>query len=207
MKKVRFTLIDGVIVLVVSELLAWLLIPIFKNLNLDISLWWGAIILPIFSLIVLFICYLLGLLWNVFYQFGKFSLIGVLNTLIDWGILNFLIWTTGITAGVGYGIFRGTSFIFATANSYFWNKFWVFEKMETKAVEREASEFFGISIVGFLISVGVASLVVNFISPPNWKIIEGVNVSVLWSNIGALLGALTAMAWNFVGYKLVVFKK
>ncbi len=207
MKKVKLTLIDGIIALIIGELLAWLLVPIFENLNLDISVWWGAILLPILSLLGLFVCYLFGLLWSVFYQIGKFSLIGILNTLVDWGILNFLMWTTGIMVGVGYSAFKGISFIVATVNSYFWSKFWVFKKNKSKEIKREAGEFFAVSVIGFLINIGVASWLVNFVSPPNWKIIEGVNISAFWGNIGALLGTLTAMAWNFAGYKLMVFKK
>jgi len=207
-KKDKFTLIDGIIALAIGEMSAWLLAPIFENLSIRINIWWGAVILPIISLVGLFVCYLLSYLWRVFYQFGKFGLVGVLNTLVDWGVLNFLMWSTEIMAGVGYGFFKSISFILATTNSYFWNKFWVFQKNETKLTEWEASKFLAVSVVGFLINVGVASLVVNFVHPSiTWKLLGQVNIAAFWGNIGALIGTITAALWNFIGYKVIVFKK
>jgi len=62
-------------------------------------------------------------------------------------------------------------------------------------------QFFAVSIIGFLINVFVASVVFN--------IIIGSIVTMTGGQlglIGAAAGSIVGLAWNFVGYKLWVFK-
>ncbi len=136
---------------------------------------------------------------TVIRQAVKFVLVGGLNTLIDLGVLNLLIFITGIASGSGYSIFKGISFTVAVINSYFLNKLWTF-----KSTGRKFLQFFVVSLIGFGINVGVASLVVNFIGNP--FLLLGIS-DKLWANTGALAATFAAMAWNFMGYKFIVFKK
>lgn len=132
-------------------------------------------------------------------QAVKFVLVGGLNTLIDLGVLNLLIFTTGIANGFGYSAFKGISFIVAVINSYFLNKFWTFKSAGKSG--KEFSQFFMVSLIGFGVNIGVASLVVNII---------GVQFGItpkIWANVGALAATFAAMAWNFIGYKFFVFKR
>jgi len=130
----------------------------------------------------------------------KFILVGVLNTLVDLGVLNLLIWAFGIYSGFGYSAFKGISFTVAVINSYFLNKFWTFKMRETEGVKREFAQFFIVSLIGFGINVGVASFVVNVVGPQ-----FGLG-SKLWANVGAIYATFAAMSWNFLGYKFIVFK-
>ena len=130
------------------------------------------------------------------WQIAKFILIGGFNTLIDLGVLNILIFATGITSGLGFSLFKGTSFLVAVSNSYFWNKRWTFRSKKDVFLQ-----FFTVSAVGFVLNVGTASFVVNVITP-QFELSEQ-----LWANIGAITGTLVVMTWNFLGYKFVVFKK
>jgi putative flippase GtrA len=136
-------------------------------------------------------------------QVAKFVAVGVLNTAIDFIVLNILMFATDIKTGIGYSVFKGISFIVAVINSYVLNRIWTFKSNEKKA-GREFAQFFAVSAVGFAINVGVASLVVNVISPhfP----VSGISQTI-WANIGALAATFCAMVWNFVGYKFFVFKK
>jgi len=141
-------------------------------------------------------------------QAGKFILVGILNTLIDLGVLNLLIFITGIASGFGYSAFKGISFIVAVINSYILNKFWTFKSAGGQpglpAAGREFGQFFIVSAIGFGINVGVASLVVNVIGNP--FAYSGVS-DTIWANVGALTATFCAMVWNFLGYKFIVFKK
>jgi len=139
----------------------------------------------------------------------KFVLVGILNTLVDLAVLNILILASGISAGFGYSVFKGISFTVAVINSYFLNKFWTFKAGEgegrTKkpfgaAQGREFAQFFTVSLIGFGINVGVASLVVNAVGPQ-----FGIAPKI-WANIGAICATLVGMSWNFLGYKFIVFK-
>ncbi|MCH8987154.1 GtrA family protein [Patescibacteria group bacterium] len=132
----------------------------------------------------------------MFVQIAKFLLIGGFNTLIDLGVLNILILATGITSGLGFSLFKGTSFLAAVLNSYFWNKRWTFRSQKDVFLQ-----FFTISAIGFVLNVGAASLVVNVLTPQ-----FGLSEQ-LWANVGAITGTLVVMTWNFLGYKFIVFKK
>ena len=132
-------------------------------------------------------------------QFIKFLLVGVLNTGIDFGVLNLLMFSTGITSGIYYSVFKAISFICSVTNSYIWNKRWTFKK--GKSLEKkEFSKFFIISLMSFGVNIGVASILVNIIGP-----VGGVS-SYIWANISALAAAGFTTLINFFGYKYLVFK-
>lgn len=144
---------------------------------------------------------LIGKKMIALYQFIKFAETGGLNTFVDLGVLNLLILVTGLSAGIYYSIFKGISFVAAVVNSYFWNKHWVFEsKAKGESGEKEFAKFIAVSVGGFIVNVSAASLILllaknSSMSP---KIV---------ANVAALIAFVLTMAWNFVGYKLVVFVK
>lgn len=187
--------------LVAGELSAILVLFVFKNLAINVgSFRWGILIaLPILSGIGLAIASYLSRFWTTLWQLAKYFLVGILNTLIDFGVLNLLIFLTGIASGIFFSLFKATSFLVAVVNSYFWNKFWTFEK-KGGVGGREFGQFFLVSVVAILVNVGVASLLVNVIGP------QGGFTPKLWANIAALAGSITAFLLNFLGYKLIVFR-
>jgi putative flippase GtrA len=140
----------------------------------------------------------------VLFQAGKFVLVGILNTLIDLGVLNLLMFLTGITSGLWYSVFKGISFITAVINSYIFNRSWTFKGSGQENKNKEFLQFFIISCIGFGINVGVASLIVNVVA--NQFVYLGFS-SKIWANLGALAATGCGMIWNFIGYKFFVFKK
>jgi putative flippase GtrA len=111
-----------------------------------------------------------------------------------------MIFLTGIASGFSYSLFKSVSFSVAVINSYFWNRIWTFEK-GGHGNAKEFGSFLIVSLIGFAINVGIASLVVNLIGPKFGLSKE------LWANVGAIIAAFSGMTWNFLGYKLIVFKK
>jgi len=146
------------------------------------------------------IAYFLSKILPVLYQFAKFGAVGVLNSFIDFGILNLLIFLFSIRSGLWFSIFKAISFLCATTNSYFWNKYWTFESSNKPKVS-EAAKFYTIAIIGGFLNVSVASLIFSGIHRPEYIPVN------LWANVAALGGILSAFIWNFLGYKFVVFKK
>ena len=49
---------------------------------------------------------------RVILQVARFFLVGTLNTFIDLGVLNILIWISGIATGIFYSIFKAVSFFY-----------------------------------------------------------------------------------------------
>ncbi len=198
---------DYLIVGIIGALIGLLTIPILTNINLplffkvNIS---NSILLilffAVFALLALWVSALLAKVVPVMLQIAKFAAVGGLNTLLNLGVLNLLIYIFSIAKGLPYSIFIAIAFIIANINSYFWNKYWTFGSKGEVGV-KEFGQFFVVSLVGFGISVGVASLVVNVIGP-----VGGIS-DARWANIGALSATVGSLAWNFVGYKFIVFKK
>jgi putative flippase GtrA len=140
-------------------------------------------------------------------QFIRFGLIGGLNTSVDLGILNILMFSTGIYEGGPYSVFKTISFCFAAVFGYFMHKTWSFKDTSKDKALVKFSQFFAVSLIGAIINVGVATLVVNYLKP-----IVNANLTIfisdpLWATIGALCGTAIGLIWNFIGYKLIVFKK
>lgn len=195
--------VDIILALVTGESLAWLISWFLKNSGIEINLpiWFLPVLLPILALVGLWVCYLIGKKYLFVFQLGKFLLIGVLATLVDLAILNFLMEIFDITRGIVYSIFVATSFIVATCLKYSGDKLWAFEKFGKEKIGVEFSQFFIITIIGGVIHTGVASLVVNIIGPQ-----FGIS-SLIWANIGKISGIIVGSVWNFLGYKFIVFKK
>ena len=178
--------------------------------------WW--VIVPLFLIATplgLYITYLIGKKISVVWQIGKFGVIGVLNTLVDWGVLAVLFavgprWfgvqteqvlvTVGATITV-YTIYKAISFIIANINSYYWNKSWTFARSLAQKTKAEFLQFFAVSLIGFLLNVGIASYVFKAIAPAG-----NMNVDQ-WGLVGAAIGSIVGLAWNFLGYKFIVFKE
>ena len=195
---------DLKIVALAGFLIAILAIPITSNLGLPpILKSFGGIGVSV----ILFVLTLVGFLILDFFsrwlailrQITKFIIVGGLNTFLDFAVLNFLIASSGIVAGLGFSFFKGISFLAAVTNSYFWNKYWTFESQTKK--ELEFVQFAVVSTIGFFINVGVASFIVNNIGVPS-------AVSpTLWANFGALVAVAASLIWNFLGYKFIVFRR
>jgi len=145
---------------------------------------------------------------TLFEQFAKFFLVGIMNTGVDLIILNILIAISGIAVGVGYSAQKALSFLAAVTFSYFINKHWTFQDKSKEGESKKMSQFFAVSFVGMLINVSVASVVVNFLQTPINNILNlPMLTPTLWATFGALCGTAIGLFWNFIGYKLWVFKK
>ena len=195
---------DIFIVLFIGEAIAIFGLTILRNMDIEKMAWLNWVLPVIFPFITLFcfwVAHIIGKKFLFVFQLAKFGLTGALNTFIDLGILSILMATSGITSGLAYSLFKGIGFIGATTNSYFWNKHWTFQKKESQEVKKELLQFLLVSGIGFGINVGVASLVVNVVGSQ-----FGLAANV-WGMLGAVVAAFCAMAWNFLGYKFIVFKK
>lgn len=194
---------DYYLVTIIGFLVGWLVLMPLKNLGFEIKpiLILGSVVgFLMLAPFALFILKFLSRFWKVLEQFGKFAAVGTLNTLLDLGVLNLLIYLTDISSGASYSGFKAISFVVGTTNSYFWNKFWTFGS-RLPITLNEYGRFIFFTLIGVLINVSAASFVVNVIGAP-----ANVNPK-LWANVGALAGVFTALLWNFLSYKKIVFKK
>ncbi len=143
--------------------------------------------------------------WPV--QVVRFAVVGLVNTATDLAVLNAETLLTGMREGAGYAVEKWISFCAAVAVSFVLNKRWTFEDRSAAARGRKLSRFFAVSVLGALINVGTATAVVTWVRP---LLAPAVGSAVLadqvWVNLGALSGTAAGFCWNFLGYKLVVFR-
>lgn len=197
-------------------LIGLLFLPVLKAAKPTLYSQVSLVIVPFFLIATPFglaFAYMIGKKLPVVWQLGKFGVTGVLNVLVDLGVLSLLtfffkayfnidskgIAIVGISFLTFYSLYKATSFIVANINSYYWNKYWTFHQDGSK--KAEFFQFFLVSVVGFLVNVSFASYVFKFISP-----VAGLNWDQ-WGLIGAMVGSVAGLAWNFIGYKFIVFKK
>lgn len=153
-------------------------------------------------------------------QIGKFASVGVLNTLLDLGVLNFLILVVGFTTtltilGFDIVIANLISVSIAIVNSYFLNRYWTFGAKPKINVVEQFGVFVALSIVGMIINTIVFSLLFK-----NWtvlgefvfSIVELLSLDGIFShdftllNFAKIMGTVVALSWNFISYKKWAFK-
>jgi|SRR3989304_9957190 len=195
--------LDLIYSLAISLIVGLFLLPTFVNTGLSNKLSLPLLLILLFAvlpvvvtlgmIVVSFAAKRFGLLW----QFSKFALVGVLNTAIDFGILNLMILLTGITSGIGIIPLNIVSFSAAVTNSFFWNKKWVFQSPK----EANFITFFVITLIGLVINSSIVYIITTFVPP------VFVESETLWANLAKVLATGVALFWNFTGYKLIVFKR
>jgi putative flippase GtrA len=147
------------------------------------------------------------------WQLAKFGVTGVMNFLVDLGTLTLLTiyfrQYLGIESAdlvipgfilIYYSLFKALSFIIANVNSYFWNKYWTFEANSSEKKTSEFFQFFVVSLIGLAVNVLVASLFVK-LAPFSGLTSDQIGL------LGGAAGSIAGLAWNFIGYKFIVFKK
>jgi len=134
-------------------------------------------------------------------QFSKFFVVGILNTGIDFLVLNILMRLTNTYEGPSIVYFNTISFSVAVINSYILNKYWTFGDSSKVQAPQQFIKFFGVSAVGWGLNTGIMYSVSTLISP-----LFGLSPA-LWANFAKAMATGVVLLWNFAGYKLFVFKK
>lgn len=128
-------------------------------------------------------------------QIMKFSVVGVINTIIDFGILNFLIQVFSWSVLPANTI----SFSLAVINSYFLNKYWTFRDHRSINL-KQFSSFVLVSLIG----LGLSNLLIYY---GMWFLdMYNFNISFTWQyNIAKAISAIIVLAWNFLASKFWIF--
>lgn len=153
-------------------------------------------------------------------QVGKFAIVGVINTLIDIIILNSFVFlgftATLIIVGQKFLIANIISVAIAMINSFILNKQWTF-KIEEGNIYSQIIKFFIITIIGMFVIhqiifnalyyglpqiSNLIILIVHFL-----KLNSIFSDSFIILNFAKIIAIIGSLIWNFIGYKLIVFKK
>jgi len=192
---------DYRIAIIVGFFTGLFVIPSLQNIQIENRILF--FILPLgLPLLWVFVLYSASFLekWVTFAsQFARYSIAGFLSAAIDFGFLNFLSILTGLVSGFLIGGVNVPGFLLASVSSYIWNKFWVF-----KSGENGYSDIFTfalVALVGIFINSSILVLITTYVSP-----FSGLS-AVEWLNISKIIATAAMVLWNFMGFKLLVFKK
>jgi putative flippase GtrA len=163
---------------------------------------WMWLIAPIVAIIGIKIANIISQKIPSIWQFAKFLLVGSSNVMIDMGVIELLQrFFSELVVKQFYPVMVTVSFLISATNSFVWNKFWSFEKKDTKDKIGEAIKFYTVTVVGYLLKVGIASFIAKGIAP-----MFGLEHGA-WNITADFTASIIVFAWNFLGYKFLVFKK
>lgn len=128
-------------------------------------------------------------------QLIRFGLIGVINTVLDFGLL-FILKSIGLMATTANIFSTSIAFVF----SFFANKKYTFRSSATNVV-REMILFVAVTLFGlWVLQTGVIWLVLPHLS----KLLRSSEMGLL---VTKLIATAVSMTWNYVLYDKLVFKK
>ena len=162
---------DIVLALVVGLLTGALAIPVVINLGLGTMLRVPLLLLPfivaaLFAIALLAASLVASRVPSLF-EFSKFAVVGVLNSGVDFGILNLLMLITGLSSGAAFLAFKSISVTLGVINSYLWNKYWTFNTSNSAAdARREFMAFMVVTLIAVGVNVAGADVIVNVIGAP-----------------------------------------
>lgn len=196
--------IDVIFALVSGYVIGWIARDFLKGYGVDIGFFCSLslhYLLPLFSLLCLWIAYLIGKKFLFVFQGAKHLLVGAFVTVIDLKLFEFLVWGFSLFFTITPVILKGISFLIATSIKYWGNKYWAFEKHEKEDIIREVSQFFIVTVVGLGIDVGSFFYFTKIMGP------QFGTPETVWIKLSVILAAAVAAIWTFAGYKFLVFKK
>jgi len=204
--------IDFIFALVCGWMLNWVTFDILKGFGIDFGLWRWLLswVLPLASLVCLWLAYLIGKKMVFVFQAAKHILVGAFATVVDLKVFEALVLLFTSFAGISI-ILKGISFLLSTSLKYWGNKHWAFsapggsasggEEFEKEPLLKEVAAFFSVTIVGLILDIGLFFYFSKIMGPQ-----FGVTLHI-WTEFSVIFAALIAAIWNFLGYKFLVFKK
>lgn len=136
---------------------------------------------------------------KTFYQFIKYAIVGVMNTLLTLLVIyickSFLDINPYVSNGIGYG----TGLI----NSFLWNRTWVFKAADGK-FHKQAVKF----LIGFAICYIIQFFIVWSLNQSSFGEIEVIIMGFTLSGYGiaTLIGNVGYTLCNFIYNRMVAFK-
>jgi len=132
-------------------------------------------------------------------ELAKFSTVGIINTIIDLAILNILSFAFNISSGYEIIALNVIALTCAIINSYFMNKKWTFKKRDS-TFYKEFTLFLLISTISGIINTAIVFYGTTFFNT------FGVG-EIVWLNLMKISASIVSALFNFLGYKLIVFRK
>jgi putative flippase GtrA len=144
-------------------------------------------------------------------RFLKFATVGMLGTVIDFGILNLLVLAFGFSKALA----NTCSFTVAVFSNFVWNRLWTFPEARDRPIIPQLVQFVLVNIGGLLLNQAI------FLSLDAWVLGEGgvlvapmaalaLNVGLahykLAYNLSKAVATIIVLFWNFGANRLWTYR-
>jgi len=132
-----------------------------------------------------------------FWQFVRFGMVGILNTLIDVLTLNILLWRFPTHNANLLLIYNSLAYTLGALNSFSLNKYWTF-KQKRSTTGGEIVRFAIINVTGILCNDITIWVVARILHPL-------ISSNILWANVSKLSAIAVTFLVSYFGMRLWVF--
>ena len=141
-----------------------------------------------------------------FWQFIKFAIVGVANTLVDWFVFYLLILFIIPDERL---LAKGISFVVAVANSFILNSIWTFRQEFYSGTNNRNIRFYRVSIyfIRFLVVSAIGFFINYFAFKFTISYIAGTTFNHYSDIIGLICASAAALIWNFFINKFWTYRK
>lgn len=134
-------------------------------------------------------------------RFTKFSVVGAIGAVVDFGTFNLLRSLLGVPATLAQAI----SFGAAVTNNFLWNRFWTYPDSRSKPIGRQASQFLIVSMIGLAIRTAVFVLLTPAMIALANGLLQTLSESstaaqavTLGENLALVVAVVVVLFWNFL---------
>ncbi len=140
-------------------------------------------------------------------RFAKFSVVGAVGAVVDFGGFNLL----HAAAGIAPLLASTLSFLLAVTSNFVWNRWWTYPDSRAKPIGRQAGQFALVSLVGLAIRTPVFAVAQR----PAIDLMERtlpalgtglpfgpIPVEVVGRNLALALAVGIVLVWNFAANRL-----
>jgi len=99
-------------------------------------------------------------------RFVKFGIVGAVGALIDFAVLNFLIFAVGLSSSHGKVLANIISTSIAIISNFTWNRLWTFPESRNRKKRVQLVQFTLVNLIGLVINTGIFWLADHFLFLP-----------------------------------------
>lgn len=144
-------------------------------------------------------------------RFLKFATVGVIGTVVDFGVLNLLIQLAGMSK-----LWANTcSFTAAVISNFVWNRLWTFPESRERPLLSQLSQFTLVNVVGLAINqaifLGLDRFVLGeagMLATPMSSLASGLGIAhfTLAFNLAKAVAIMIVLFWNFGANRLWTYR-
>ena len=145
-----------------------------------------------------------------FVRFIKFSIVGTLGAVIDFGLLNLLVQLAGFPEDIA----KACSFTAAVISNFVWNRLWVYPETRGEPLRKQLVQFSSVNVAGLVINMvifkgsfwllGEAGLLAG--PAGALALVIGISHFVLALNGANVIATGVVLFWNFFVNRLWTFR-